>query len=351
MFYINDEKVNLATAAKSDNLIAKQIAEEIVKLQATISKKPMRIKWREGIMTLNRKSRLKEGKKMVFTPFATNVNNEQGTNRVVFCEQAQVGKFGEIKYFPKGEAFKGTRVLGINDLELAVYYKLFCPYVKSRTLIIEDREAEARERTEARQKIASYYFYLYNEASPLANDTERQVTIAKAFGIQNADTLGPNTLKEEIFKAIELREALSKDGIITFQRFIESEDPMLKPLSDIQTLVDDGQLYIDRNDHTWKTKDKSKFFQLNPTESFDIAVAKKKLAMFLLSDKSAYDIVIAMIEGSNPPPKIVIDENTDLEALEWNVLRNAAKSLGIVTYKKQAEMLIYEIKEKLKKNE
>ena len=67
MFYINDEKVNLATAAKSDNLIAKQIAEEIVKLQATISKKPMRIKWREGIMTLNRKSRLKEGKKMVFT--------------------------------------------------------------------------------------------------------------------------------------------------------------------------------------------------------------------------------------------------------------------------------------------
>lgn len=349
MFYINDEKVNLATAATSDNLIAKQIAEEIAKLSVILAKKPMRIKWRDGIMTLNRKSRLKEGKKMVFTPFSVQVNNEQGTNRVVYCDQAQVGQFGTIKYSPKGEAFKGTAVLGIDKIELAVYYKLFCPYVKSRTLIIEDREAEARERTEARAKVSSYYFYLYNEASPLSSDTDKLILIAKAFGIQGAEGMEPHTLKDEIFKAVELRESINKDGIITLQRFIDGDDQLMKPLSDIQTLFDDGQLTLDRNEYAWKLKNGSKFFQLNPTEAFDLAVSKKKLAMFLLSNQEQYDIVLAMIDGMTPLPKVKVDSDTDFESLEWNEIRSVAAANKIKIYGKEKAQIVNELKEKFKK--
>lgn len=349
MFYINDEKVNLATAANSENLIAKQIAEEITKLSVSLAKKPMRIKWRDGIMTLNRKSRLKEGKKMVFTPFSVQVNNEQGTNRVTYCDQAQVGQFGTIKYSPKGEAFKGTAVLGLDKIELAVYYKLFCPYVKSRTLVIEDREAEARERTEARAKVSSYYFYLYNEASPLSSDTDKLILIAKAFGIQGAEPMELHTLKDEIFKAVELRESINKDGIITLQRFIDGDDKLMKPLADIQTLFDDGQIYLDRNEHSWKLKAGAMFFQLNPTEAFDLAVSKKKLAMYLLSDPSAYSVVNAMIEGMVPAAKVEVDENTDLEALSWNDLKSVAKAHNLITYKRTAAQIISELKDILAK--
>lgn len=349
MFYINDEKVNLATAAKSDNLIAKQIAEQIEKLSVTLARKPMRIKWRDGVMTLNRKSRLKEGKKMVFTPFTVQVNNEQGTNRVTYCDQAQVGQFGAIKYFPKGEAFKGTLVLGLDKVELAVYYKLFCPYVKSRLLVIEDREAEARERAEARAKVSSYYFYLYNEASPLSNDADKLVLIAKAFGIQGADSMEPETLKDEIFKAVELRESLNKDGISTLQRFIDGDDKIMKPLADIQTLFDDGQITLDRNEHSWKLKDGSRFFQLSPTEAFDLAVSKKKLAMYLLSDEAAYSVINAMIEGMTPLPDVQVDANTDLESLTYNELRAAAKLHGIKTYKRTTPQLISELRDVLGK--
>jgi len=347
MFFINDEKLDLQKAANSDNLIAKQIAEEISRLQISLAKKPMRIKWRDGIMTLNRKSRLKEGKKMAFSPFTVQVNNAQGTNKVTYCDQALKGDFGTIKYTPKGHAFRGTMVLGINDLELAVYYKLFSPFVKSRTIVIEDREAEARERTEARQKIASYHFYLYNEASPLYDDEDKLGQIAKAFGVQNTTTMSLDVLKDEIFRAVELRESLNKDGIITLQRFIDGGDQLLKPLADIQTLFDDGQLVLDRNKYSWTFKDGSSFFQLNPTEAFDLAVAKNKLAMYITSDKIAYDTVTAMIQGIAPAREIPkVDANTDFEMMEWADLKIVAKEHGIKTHGKQKAQIIEELKKK-----
>lgn len=327
MFYINEEKLVLSKAAKSDSLIAQSIAAKLAELQKTLEKKPMRLKWREGIMKVNRKSKLKEGKRGVFVPFTATKNNSQGTNVVTYCESA-IKHQNANRYEPKGEWFKGSRVLGINDIELAIYYSLFCPYVKSGLIVIENRDAEATERANARKRMAQYSWHLYHESSPLYEDIAKLTEIARAFGVPNTEGMELDTLKEAIHNAVTVREASHQDGIQLFERYIKGEDRLMKPKSDIQSAIDAGELRLDFQSAAWRTKT-GIFLQLKPTEVFDSETAKEVVARYINDNAEAYSIINAINASEKDVDVPVLSGVEDLDTMDWESLKALAKRHGV----------------------
>jgi len=344
MFYINDEKVDFSAA--SSNTIAQQIADKRKELEPILKKKGMRLNWKKGVMTINALQKIKEGKKGVFTPFKFTVNNSQGTNTVVFCETATKDAVGNMTYYPKGEWFKGSKTLGINDMEAAIYYSLLCPYVKSGLIVIENKEAEAREVADARNAVSKYMYYLYNETSPIYDDTEKLISIAKAFGIGKSEDMNPAVLRNAIYDAIITREATSKDGVKFFENILGGTDQTLKPLADIQTLLDAKELYIDNNDFSWKFKGGTKFLALNPTDVQNTLAAKNKLANHLLANATAYETVNSIL-GSLSGEKVTVTTAEELEMLEYKDLLALAKDNGVKANGKTKDKLILELRQKL----
>lgn len=345
MFYINEEKLVLSQAAKSDSLIAQSIAAKLAEFQKTLEKKPLRLKWRDGVMKVNKKSRLKEGKRGVFVPFTAMQNNSQGTNTVTYCESA-IKHQNTTRYEPKGEWFKGTKILGINDIELAIYYSLFCPYVKSGLIVIENRDAEASERAKAHKKMAQYSWHLYHESSPLYEDVERLTEIAKAFGVPNTSGMALDTLKEAINNAVTVREASHQDGIQLFERYFKGEDWLMKPKSDIQTAIDMGELRLDFQTSAWKTKG-GIFLQLKPTELFDSEVAKVAVAKYINDNKDAYGVINAIINSEKSVDVPVLSGKEDLDTMDWEAMKALAKSHGVTVKLRKPDQVREELRKVL----
>jgi len=345
MFYINDEKVNFS--GEQTNEIAKQIIAEKKRLEPLL-RKGMRLNWRRGTMSINPLQKLKEGKKGAFTPFKVLINNSQGSNLVVFCDTAQKDAVGNISYRPKGEWFNGALVLSLNDIEKAIYYSLFCPYVKNGVIVIENKEAEAKDIEDARTNMAKYMYYLYNETSPIYDDHAKLTEIAKAFGIPNTADMSIGVLRNAIYDAITMREAVSKDGIKFFENIVGGTDKMLKPLADVQTLMDANEIYIDNRDFSWKfTKSSMKFMALNPTDTINTQSAKTRLANHLLANKEAQETVDAIIKGLDKG-EVTVTSAEELECMEWQGITNLCKKYEVKFTRRPREQVILELQQKMK---
>lgn len=345
MFYINEEKLVLSKAAESESIIAKEIAAKLKEFQETLPIKPMRLKWRDGVMKVNKKSRIKEGKRGVYVPFTATRNNAQGTNVVTYCESATKTK-DATKYEPKGEWFKGSKVIGVNDIELAIYYSLFCPYVKNGLIVIENRDAEARDRADAHKKMAQYSWHLYHEGSPLYSDKDKLFEIARAFGVPNTEGMELDTVKEAINSAVTIREASHKDGLALFNRYIKGEDWLMKPKSDIQSAIDLGELRLDFQNSAWKTK-VGIFLQLKPTEVFDLDTAKTAAAKYINDNSEAYAMINAIIKSEKDVEVPVLSGVEDLDTMDWDSLKSLAKAHGIVIKLRKPDQVREDLKAKL----
>jgi hypothetical protein len=343
MIYINDEKISLATQPKSS--IGQMIYKKMAELRPALEKRKFRLVWRKGVEHINKLQGIKESKKGVFVPFTVHVNNEEGTNKVVFCDSATRDAVGNMHYREKGEWFKGSRTLGIEDMELALYYSLFCPYVKSGLIVIENKEAEALETATARQSMAKYLYYLYEETSPIFADKDKLIEIAKAFGIGGADDMDINLMKNAIHDAVVARETHFKDGIKYFEKYIKGEDEMLKPLADVQTLIDMNEIYIDHQDFSWKLKGGNKFMALSPTDVQNVQEAKKRLANYLVANPDKYEALSTILDTRITVPEVTTIE--ELEMLDFEQLKALGKQHGLKTYQISKEKLILNIRQKL----
>lgn len=343
MIYINDEKISFLTQPKST--VGQMIYKKMAELRPALEKRKFKLVWRKGVEQINPLQKIKESKKGVFVPFTVHINNEEGTNKVVFCESANRDAVGNMHYREKGEWFKGSKTLGIEDMELALYYSLFCPYVKSGLIVIENKELEAQETALARQNMAKYLYYLYNETSPVFGDKDKLVEIAKAFGIAGADDMEINLMKNAIHDAVVQRETHFHDGIKFFEKYIKGEDDMLKPLADVQTLIDMNEIYIDNQEFSWKLKNGNKFMTLNPTDVQNQQEAKKRLANYLVTNPDKYEAIAQLLDKRVEVPEVKSIE--DLEMLDFEQLKALGKKLGLKVHQISKEKLILNIRQKM----
>jgi hypothetical protein len=302
MLFINEEKISIDDIReyRGKDPLMRELVAKLKVVEQHLEAGHITFKYRPGLIKVNAKSGMKEGKGGIYVQFTTSIPTESGAKMVVYAEHMEKVN-NNNKYRPRGEWVRKHITFNRTQIEKALYY-LACsiPVRLSKALIIEDKENEASEKIAGYTKYAALRFYIFSEESPLAKNRVKMVELGNIFGVAKADELKPNMLKKELYEAVLASESRNM-GEKEFLKNIEEASLLMKCVGAVQRAVDRG--VIEYKDYQWRIKGSGgkSLCKIHPSENEN---PRRKLATMMITDLELRGAIISY--GTEPEKEDVV---------------------------------------------
>lgn len=187
MLLINDKQitVNEIRGYRGDS----EVHNRLKKAVETIDRVgfPLTIKYPPGVMRVNAKSGLKEGKGLLVFKKHNIFNTPQGSFTLRWAEGVSTTAGGVANYGDPNYRFDRFKILSEGDIEEAIFLIGISGLVDRGRLVVEDVDHEARIVADRRASEADINYLIYSDHSPL--NTEKVIAMAYGWGISNIETL------------------------------------------------------------------------------------------------------------------------------------------------------------------
>jgi hypothetical protein len=248
--------------------------------------RPVIFAYKKGVMKVG-KDGIKEGKRGIYVPWADVLKTPSGTYTVVYCETVINEPNGNKRYEPRGARFFKKKVLRANDAELALFYfKVSSTFTIGKSVELYDEEKEGAELAKSRANDAEIKYLIYSDYSPLAENRDKLVNLAYAWGVPNADKLSDNQLKNRLFTIIESPTQIAEMSRDKFKKQVKDFDPLHETLGLIGRAMGTGVLIFE--DYQWRLKAGNVVTKLVNVPPQDHLRYKIILAQQLLADNNSY---------------------------------------------------------------
>jgi len=353
MLYINDEKIDLKTIKhyKGQDGVLKQLSAAFDRADQIGF--PIRLRCDKL------QSGTREGKKGIFIPFTGEVETDFGTAILTYAQAATADKNGvSVKYRPRGEKFEKPMTINEKDVDKLLFFMVGCPLFRAGTIYIEDLEAKAKEIATMRASASALTFYLYNEASPIHNDTDKLFAIGASLGIAKPELLGLNEIRNAIHDRIESAEKIGDKtyGYKWFNEAVSEFTPKMEALAVVQRAIDMNLVKYNELKFRWVYLD-STGKELRPicsVEPHSSSLRREILAAYILKDGQAYDTIKEAIRSVRTravtsDPGVALkregeeDEPMNFEEMTWNELRKLATANNVIVKGRSKVEIIKEL--------
>jgi hypothetical protein len=302
MLFINEEKISVDDIReyRGKDTLMKELMAGLKTVEQYLEAGHITFKYKPGLIKVNAKSGMKEGKGGIYVQFVTSIPTDSGAKMVVYAEHVEKVN-NNNKYKPRGEWVRKRITFNRTEIEKALFY-LVCsaPVRLSKSLIVEDMESEAAKKIEGYTKYSALRYYIFGEDSPLATNRVKLAELGSIFGVAKADELKLNMLKNSLYEAVLASESRNM-GEKEFLRNIEEATLLMKCMGAVQRAVDRG--VIEYKDYQWQIKGSNgkPLCRVHPSENEN---PRKKLATMMITDLELRDTVISY--GVEPEKEDVI---------------------------------------------
>jgi len=232
--------------------VAKFYADSVKYLKDTYGKyirfvDPKHPRYTEGVDSRGRKvPKMKEPDTMIRIPFESDYTDSSGDKQLwAYCQGSPVihpnGQYelGKVRSMP----FVGDKVISLEtDPDLAFYLAYVSPFIKSKTIKIDNPAEDARKLGDKRREAAQRYVAVWN----MLTDENKLRTMASAYGVPNTDKKEPDSIRLELEKVLEHNDEKKRSnpsikGTADFLSEMNVSDNILLRAF-VQTAIDDKKL-------------------------------------------------------------------------------------------------------------
>lgn len=225
---------------------------------------------------------------------------------------------GSVKLTYNSRELKGTlRIDMEQEADFAFFFVYILPFVEKGRYYIVDEDAEAEKKLVTIGASTDLDFFLTSEHSPLHEDKEALLILARSWGIENAGIYGDARLKLKIREAVILSEAdkaITKRGIKEFCQETKL-GTLVKLRAKVQLAVDEKYIVFDLLNGGWFfSKDWYEGQQILKCTSPDIEALQRSVK----DNPQVWQRVKAMFETSDlssTPPSNSNDLLPDMETI------------------------------------
>ena len=203
MIFINDKQVSLSEirAHRANDKVMNMLRRNLDYIEKRMRApnedytQSISLIWTSGKRKFNNSSGFKEGKKMVGILLNHTINTPQGTKNVRWCESAQVGQGGVMKYSPPRNKFKKVQIFTYDRVEELLWLITFSPKIRlemddgeifnpNAPITVENIGLDQRRISVDRKRKGTLNAYINSDLSPLSEEMLR--TLAAAWGVTKA---------------------------------------------------------------------------------------------------------------------------------------------------------------------